>query len=92
MLSRRAGELFPLMPAKHAADASNHITSPMPGLLIEVGVREGDAVEAGQPVAVVEAMKMENVLRAPGEGVVAKVLASPGDSLKVGQTIIELDP
>ena len=92
VLSRRAGELFPLMPAKHAADASHHITSPMPGLLIELRVREGDAVEAGQPVAVVEAMKMENVLRSPGDGVVAKVLASPGDSLKVGQTIIELDP
>ena len=91
VLGRRAGELFALMPAKQAPDASAHVVSPMPGLLVELGVREGDGVEAGQPVAVVEAMKMENVLRAPANGVVAKVLASPGDSLKVGQTIIELD-
>ena len=91
VLSRRAGELFALMPAKHTQDASTHVVSPMPGLLIEVAVREGDEVKAGQPVAVVEAMKMENVLNAPCDGRVAQILASPGDSLKVGQIIIELD-
>ena len=91
VLRRRAGELFALMPAKQGPDASSHIVSPMPGLLIEVGVREGDEVKAGHPVAVVEAMKMENVLRAPGDGVVARILASPGETLSVGQTIIELD-
>ena len=91
VLSRRAGELFALMPAKQGPDASTHIVSPMPGLLIEVVVREGDEIKAGQPVAVVEAMKMENVLRAPGDGVVARILASPGESLRVGQIIIELD-
>ena len=91
VLRLRAGELFALMPSKQGPDASSHIVSPMPGLLIEVGVREGDEVKAGQPVAVVEAMKMENVLRAPGDGVVARILASPGESLRVGQTIIELD-
>ena len=91
VLSRRAGELFALMPAKQGPDASSHIVSPMPGLLIEVGVQEGDEVKVGQPVAVVEAMKMENVLRAPGDGVVARILASPGETLSVGQTIIELD-
>ena len=91
VLSRRAGELFALMPAKQGPDASTHIVSPMPGLLIEVGVQEGGEVKVGQPVAVVEAMKMENVLRAPSDGVVARILASPGETLRVGQTIIELD-
>ena len=90
VLSRRAGELFALMPSRRPPGASNRIVSPMPGLLVELGVREGDPVEAGQPVAVVEAMKMENVLRAPGAGVVARVLASPGDTLRVGQAIVEL--
>ncbi len=90
VLSRRAGELFALMPAQRAHDAAPHVVSPMPGLLIDVGVCEGEAVEAGQPVAVVEAMKMENVLRAPHDGVVAKIVSSPGDSLSVGQIIIEL--
>ena len=90
VLSRRAGELYALMPAKQAHDASTHVVSPMPGLLIEVGVRKGDEVKAGQPVAVVEAMKMENVLRAPADGIVAQILASPGESLRVGQIIIEL--
>ena len=92
VLSRRAGELVSHMPAKQVQDASSHIVSPMPGLLIDIGVREGDEVKAGQPVAVVEAMKMENVLRAPGDGVVARVLASSGETLRVGQTIIELGP
>ena len=91
VLCRRAGELFALMPAKQGPDASSHIVSPMPGLLVEVGVREGDEVKAGHPVAAVEAMKMENVLRAPRDGVVARILASPGETLSVGQTIIELD-
>ena len=91
VLSRRAGELFALMPAKQGHDASGHVVSPMPGLLIEVAVREGDEVKAGQPIAVVEAMKMENVLRASGNGIVARICASPGDILSVGQTIIELD-
>ena len=91
VLRLRAGELFALMPARKGPDASAHIVSPMPGLLIEVGVREGDEVKAGEPVAVVEAMKMENVLRAPGDGLVARILASPGETLSVGQTIIELD-
>ena len=90
VLSRRAGELFALMPARHGPDASSHIVSPMPGLLIEVSVEEGDPLKAGQPVAVVEAMKMENVLRAPGDGVVTRILASPGEILSVGQTIIEI--
>ncbi len=92
VLSRRAGELFALMPAKQGPDASAHIVSPMPGLLVEVGVREGDEVRAGLPVAVVEAMKMENVLHASGDGVVARVLAAPGETLSAGQTIIELEP
>ena len=92
VLPARAGELFALMPAKQVQDASNRVVSPMPGLLIEVAVREGDEVKAGQPVAVVEAMKMENVLRAPRDGLVARILAAAGESLKVGQTLIEFDP
>ena len=90
VLSRRAGELHALMPQKRMTDASAHVVSPMPGRLVAVMVRAGDAVKAEQPVAVVEAMKMENVLHAPRDGSVAGILAVPGDTLRTGQTIVEI--
>ena len=90
VLNRRAGELHALMPRKRVTDAGAHVVSPMPGLLVAVTVQAGDAVKAGQPVAVVEAMKMENVLHAPRDGSVAGILAAPGDSLGTGQAIIEM--
>jgi propionyl-CoA carboxylase alpha chain len=72
-------------------DLSRYLICPMPGLLTALHVGEGDKVEAGQPLAVVEAMKMENILRAEKAGVVAKVDARPGDSLAVDAVILEFE-
>ena len=64
MLTPRQAELYALMPVKAAPDTSRFLLSPMPGLLVSLAVKEGQEVKAGEPLAVVEAMKMENVLRA----------------------------
>ena len=77
------------MPEKVAKDTSNMLLCPMPGLLVSLSVAEGDAVEEGQALAVVEAMKMENILRAERAGSVAKISAAPGDSLAVDDVILE---
>ncbi len=90
-LPRRAAELSRLMPVKEPPDLSRFLLSPMPGLLIRVAVREGDEVKAGEELAVVEAMKMENVLRAARDGVVRTVHAAAGDSLAVDQSILEFE-
>ncbi len=73
-----------------APDLSRFLMSPMPGRLVALHVSEGDRVESGQPLAVVEAMKMENILRATRAGTVAKVAAAPGDTLALDQMILEL--
>jgi propionyl-CoA carboxylase alpha chain len=72
-------------------DLSRFLLCPMPGLLVSLNVQEGDKVEAGQPLAVVEAMKMENILRAEKAAVVKRVDAAPGDSLAVDAVILELE-
>jgi propionyl-CoA carboxylase alpha chain len=72
-------------------DLSKFLIAPMPGLLVRLDVGAGDAVEAGQPLAVVEAMKMENILRAEKTGRVKSVSAATGDSLAVDQVILELE-
>jgi propionyl-CoA carboxylase alpha chain len=72
-------------------DLSKFLLSPMPGLLVALHVAAGDKVEAGQPLAVVEAMKMENILRATKAATVARVDAGVGDSLAVDQVILELE-
>jgi propionyl-CoA carboxylase alpha chain len=87
-LSPRAAELQALMPVKAAPDFSKLLLSPMPGLLAEIAVAAGQQVAAGEKLAVIEAMKMENVLRAERDGVVAEVFAKSGDSLAVGQQIV----
>ncbi|HJS33264.1 MAG TPA: biotin/lipoyl-containing protein, partial [Alphaproteobacteria bacterium] len=89
VLSARAATLAAKMPIKRAPDLSRFLLSPMPGLLKTVTVKEGQEIKAGEELAVVEAMKMENILRAERDGVVTKVHASPGDSLAVDQKIIE---
>jgi len=91
ILTPRVAELARLMPAKVAPDLSRFLLSPMPGLLASVLVAEGQEVKAGDPLAVVEAMKMENVLRAARDGRVAALLAEPGASLSVDQKILELE-
>jgi propionyl-CoA carboxylase alpha chain len=89
VLSPRAAQLHPLMPYKAPPDMSRFVLSPMPGLLVEVAVQPGQKVQAGERVAVIEAMKMENVLFATADGVVGKVLAAKGESLSVDQPIVE---
>jgi propionyl-CoA carboxylase alpha chain len=89
VLSPRAAELLALMPVKAAADFSKFLLSPMPGLLVEVAVAPGQAVRAGERLAVIEAMKMENVLLANEDRTVAQVVAKKGDSLAVDQVILE---
>ncbi len=87
--SPRMAELHRLMPFKAPPDMSRFVLSPMPGLLVDVAVQPGQKVQAGERVAVIEAMKMENVLFASADGVVAKVLAAKGESLAVDQAIVE---
>jgi len=89
VLSPRAAELHALMPHKAPPDLSRFLLSPMPGLLVSLAVAAGDAVVAGQELAVIEAMKMENTLRAAHDGVVAAVLAQVGETVEVDQTILE---
>jgi propionyl-CoA carboxylase alpha chain len=89
VLSPRAAKLHALMPYKAPPDMSRFVLSPMPGLLVEVAVQPGQKVQAGERVAVIEAMKMENVLFAVADGVVGKVLAAKGESLSVDQPIVE---
>ncbi|HEX3442778.1 MAG TPA: acetyl/propionyl/methylcrotonyl-CoA carboxylase subunit alpha [Pseudolabrys sp.] len=78
-----------LMPAKKVANTGKQVLCPMPGLVVSIAVKEGQEVKAGETVAVVEAMKMENVLRAEIDGTVKKINAKPGDSLAVDAVILE---
>ncbi len=91
VLSPRSAELHKLMPVKVPPDTSGQIIAPMPGLIVSVSVAEGDEVKAGDELAVLEAMKMENALRAERNGVVAKVNYKAGESVEVDQIIMELE-
>jgi propionyl-CoA carboxylase alpha chain len=87
----RAAELALYMPVKVPPDTSKFLLCPMPGLVVSILVAEGEVVTAGQTLAVVEAMKMENVLKAERDGTIAKVSAKKGDSLAVDQVILEFE-
>ena len=102
LTARGASHLVRVLPARIAPyahhliekvppDLSKFLVSPMPGLLVRLDVAAGDKVEAGQPLAVVEAMKMENILRAEKTATVKSVAAATGDSLAVDQVILELE-
>jgi propionyl-CoA carboxylase alpha chain len=91
VLSARAAHLLALMPVKEPPDLSKLLLSPMPGLLAKLNVAVGDEVKIGQNLAVVEAMKMENVLKAEHDGKVARIVASVGETLSVEQTILEFE-
>ena len=88
VMNRRTAELQKLMPHKAPPDMSRFLLSPMPGLLTEIAVSAGQEVKAGETLAKIEAMKMENVLKAERDCVVDKLLAKPGESLAVDQAII----
>ncbi|MDO9640090.1 MAG: acetyl/propionyl/methylcrotonyl-CoA carboxylase subunit alpha [Pseudotabrizicola sp.] len=89
--SPRQAELYALMPEKLPPDTSKFLLCPMPGLIVSITVAEGDEVQEGQPLATVEAMKMENILKAERKGVVKKITASTGASLKVDEIIMEFE-
>jgi propionyl-CoA carboxylase alpha chain len=91
VVSPRMAELYKLMPFKAPPDLSRFVLSPMPGLLVDVAVKPGQKVLAGERVAVIEAMKMENVLFALQDGVVKSVVAKQGESLTVDQVIVEFE-
>jgi propionyl-CoA carboxylase alpha chain len=91
VMSPRMAALHKLMPYKAPPDLSRYVLSPMPGLLVEVSVQVGQKVQAGERVAVIEAMKMENVLFATQDGVVKNVVAAKGESLTVDQLIVEFE-
>ena len=91
MLPARIADLAQHMLEKIPPDLSRFLICPMPGLLVTMHVEEGDTVESGQPLATIEAMKMENILRAEKSGTIAKVNAKEGDSLRVDEIILELE-
>jgi propionyl-CoA carboxylase alpha chain len=91
VVSPRMAELHQMMPFKTPPDMSRFVLSPMPGLLVNVAVTPGQKVQAGERVAVIEAMKMENILFAAHDAVVKKVMASQGESLTVDQVIVEFE-
>ncbi|HQR21565.1 MAG TPA: acetyl-CoA carboxylase biotin carboxylase subunit [Burkholderiaceae bacterium] len=91
VLTARQAYLLSLMPEKPAPDMSRFLLSPMPGLLTELAVKAGQEVKAGERLAVIEAMKMENTLRAEADGVVKEVFAARGDSLSVDQPILAFE-
>ena len=77
------------MPVKTASDSGKRLLCPMPGLVVSIAVIEGQEVKAGETLAVVEAMKMENVLRAERDGTVKAIRAKPGETLAVDAVILE---
>ena len=89
--SPRQAELAALMPEKLPPDTSRFLLCPMPGLIVKISVEEGQEVQEGQALATVEAMKMENILKAEKKGVVKKINAQPGASLRVDDVIMEFE-
>jgi propionyl-CoA carboxylase alpha chain len=77
------------MPAKHLSESEKSIRCPMPGLVVSIAVSVGQDVKTGETLAVVEAMKMENILRAERDGTIGKIRVKPGDSVAVDAVIME---
>ncbi len=91
VLEPRVADLMTFMPEKTEVDSGRQLLCPMPGVVVSIAVDEGDEVKAGQPLAVVEAMKMENILRAERDATVRKIHVAAGDSLAVDQVIMEFE-
>ncbi|WP_430512597.1 acetyl-CoA carboxylase biotin carboxylase subunit [Pannonibacter phragmitetus] len=91
VMTPRTAELDALMPEKLPPDTSRLLLCPMPGLVVSIAVTEGQEVKAGEQLAIVEAMKMENVLRAERDCVISSIKAKPGDSLAVDAVIMEFE-
>lgn len=90
-LDERSKVIRELSGASSKAKGPAHLTAPMPGLIVRVAVKEGDQVRAGQGLVVMEAMKMENELRASTDGVVKRVVAAPGTAVEKGALLLELE-
>ena len=91
VLSKRHSELNKIMKPRKKEDKSKFLMAPMPGLLVSVLVKESDVIEEGQPLAVIEAMKMENIIKSEKKAIVKKVNCKEGDSLEVDQIILEFE-
>jgi propionyl-CoA carboxylase alpha chain len=89
VLTPRSAELHDKLPPRKAADTSKMVLSPMPGLLVSLDVAVGQEVRAGQAVAVIEAMKMQNIIRAERDGLVKAVNAAAGDSVAADEVLVE---
>jgi propionyl-CoA carboxylase alpha chain len=89
VMNERTTELLLRMPPKPERDLSRFLLSPMPGLVTQLQVEEGQPVKIGEPLLVIEAMKMENILRADRDCVIDRLLVKPGDSVAVGQRVME---
>src|SRR5690606_10282162 len=89
VLTPRSAELHEKLPPKQAADTSKMVLSPMPGLIVTLDVEAGQDVKSGQQVAVIEAMKMQNILRAERDGVVKSVSVKAGDSVAADEVLVE---
>lgn len=89
-VKQEAPAAAPAKPAPAPAGAGKAVTSPLPGVIIEVSVKEGQAVKAGQKIAVIEAMKMENEIQATSDGTVTAVLVNKGDSVLEGAEIVKI--
>lgn len=91
IMTKGAAQLYNYMPQQKKTDMSGYLLAPMPGLLVKLSVEEGQAVKIGEELAIIEAMKMENVLRSPQDGVIKNIVAKLGDSLTVDQIILEFE-
>jgi propionyl-CoA carboxylase alpha chain len=90
VVNSRIAELVSHMPLKQQADTSGIVMSPMPGLIVEVAVAEGEPIKAGQPIAIIEAMKMENIIRATRDGIIENVYVRKGDSVNIDQHLVKI--
>ena len=90
-MSPRVAELYARLPEKAAPDTSKLIQSPMPGLVVSIPVVVGQEVKTGETVAIIEAMKMQNILRAERDGVVKAVSAKDGDPVAADDVLVEFD-
>ncbi|WP_332770315.1 acetyl-CoA carboxylase biotin carboxyl carrier protein subunit, partial [Phenylobacterium sp.] len=89
VLTPRSAELHEKLPPKQAADTSKLILSPMPGLVVSLDVAVGQEVKTGEQVAIVEAMKMQNIIRAERDGTVKTIGAAAGDSVAADEILVE---
>lgn len=87
----RAAELHALLPEKEKPDMAKLVTSPMPGLVVSLEVEQGQSVKTGEPLVIVEAMKMENVLRAETDGTIKSIKVEPGASVAADELLVEFD-